>query len=127
VRIYIAHSAAFNFEKELYQPVKQSAMWKRLEIILPHDGGYNFHSRKAIESCDFLIAEVSFPSTGEGIELGWADAAGVPIVAVYRSGTKPAGSIKYVTDRLEQYSGSNDMLGVMAKLIAQAAKPSDRQ
>lgn len=122
MRIYIAHSASFDFVKQLYQPIKQSAMWRRLEIILPHDHGNDFHSREAIKTCDLLIAEVSFPSTGEGIELGWADADGVPIAAIYRAGAKYSGSIKNLTDRLEPYSSANDMLGVIAKLIAQRDK-----
>lgn len=96
-------------------------MWRRLEIILPHDEGHDIHSREVIKTCDLLLAEVSFPATGEGIELGWADADGVPIVAIYRTGAKYPGSIKHLTDRLESYSGANDMLGVIAKLIAQTA------
>jgi len=47
-------------------------LFKNHEIILPHDKR-NLISKDIIKKCNLFIAEVSFPSTGLGIELGWAN------------------------------------------------------
>ena len=57
-----------------------------------------------------MIAEVSYPATGLGIELGWADMHKCPIVCIYRSGQKTSGSLKVVTDKFIEYTDKQDML-----------------
>ena len=41
-----------------------------------------------IEECDMLVAEVSTPSHGVGYEIGYALAAGKPVICLYREGVK---------------------------------------
>lgn len=63
-----------------------------------------------IEDSDALIAEVSMPSLGAGIEMGWADSFHHPVIAIYEKGSNPSFSIdNVVTDRVE-YEGPEDML-----------------
>lgn len=40
-------------------------------------------TKDIIKTCDLMIAEVSLPATGLGIELGWAKAFKVPILCMY--------------------------------------------
>ncbi len=72
MKIYIGHSREYNYLEDLYMPLKTSLLFKNHEIILPHDKR-NLISKDIIKKCNLFIAEVSFPSTGLGIELGWAN------------------------------------------------------
>ena len=74
MKIYISHSTGFDYQKELYEPIKNSELYNSHEIIFPHDKSSEVsNSKEVIKGCDMVIAEVSYPSTGMGIELGWAD------------------------------------------------------
>lgn len=75
MRIYIIHSRNFDYQNELYLPIKQSYLVQKHEFIFLFDENSNQGSTKEIiRNCDLVIAEVSFSSIGSGIELGWADA-----------------------------------------------------
>ena len=82
MKIYFAHSRSHDFQKEIYDPIRSSHVYKNHEIIFPHENGISINSKMTIELCDLLIAEVSFPSTGLGIEIGWANMLGKNIVCV---------------------------------------------
>ncbi len=112
MKIYIAHSSAFDFQKELYQPIQNSALAKEDEFIFPHrDSGEPFNSKELFQNgCDLIIAEVSYPATGLGIELGWADLLNVPIVCIYKKGSKASGSLKVVTETFLEYSDTEDLI-----------------
>jgi hypothetical protein len=57
-----------------------------------------------------MIAEVSYPSTGLGMELTWARAAGVPVLCLHQAGCEPSSSVLHVfSDRLI-YKDSTDMV-----------------
>jgi len=101
MKIYIPHSTSFDYKTELYAPVRSSAPNFRHEIVLPHEGAINpVDTREAIRGADLIIAEVSYPSTGMGIELGWADMMGKPVVAIYKTGCAPSAAVGIVTDAL---------------------------
>jgi hypothetical protein len=57
-----------------------------------------------------VVAEVSLPSTGQGIELGLASASGVPIACFYKTGTRPSNSLHFVTDIIIEYSDAQDFV-----------------
>ena len=80
MKIYIGHSREYNYLEDLYTPIKTSLLFNNHEIILPHDKR-NLISKDIIKKCNLFIAEVSFPSTGLGIELGWANFLILPFVA----------------------------------------------
>ena len=65
-----------------------------------------------------MIAEVSRPSIGVGIELGWADSAKIPIICMYNEGTKPSVSLKAISTIFVQYLGAKDMIEKIGTAIA---------
>jgi hypothetical protein len=74
MKIYVSHSTSFDFKEELYKPIRSSDLNSIHEIILPHeDSNEQFKTLDLFKSggCKLIIAEVSYPSTGQGIELGW--------------------------------------------------------
>lgn len=88
-----------------------------IEIIFPHEdeSGVTM-TREAIESAELVLVEVSIPSTGSGIELGWANAIGKPIIAFHQGGTKPSPSIRFVAKEIHVYVTEEDILQVLGGL-----------
>lgn len=110
MRIYVSHASSYDYATNLYEPLR-AAFAANHDLILPHDtDSQGANSRDIIPTCDVVFAEVSYPSTGQGIELGWADAAGVPIICFYRTDEKPSGSLRFVTDNTLAYSAPDDMV-----------------
>lgn len=107
MRIYFAHSNKFDFKKDFYVPVKESESLKDHELIFPHAKDEWVNSREIIKNCDLLVAEVSYPGTGLGIELGWASAFGKKIICVYQRGVNISQSLMAVTDNFFIYNKSN--------------------
>lgn len=111
MKIYVVHSSGFDFKNELYKPLREAELNIHYEIFLPHEENDKpLSSKEFIASCDLLIAEVTYPSTGQGIELGWADFAGVPIICIYKSGMKYSGALKTVSDEFIEYECEKDMV-----------------
>ena len=113
MKIYVAHSRSFDFEKELYEPIRQSDLSKKHTFFFPHGGGEEVKTKDVIQNSDLLIAEVSSPATGVGIELGWADAFDIPIAAFYKEGSKIPGSVHHVTEQMLSYKNTGDLLVVL--------------
>lgn len=117
MNIYISHSGAYDYENELYKPIKESELSKVHHFFLPHEPeNMDTDAKIELEHTDVLVAESSPPSTGQGIELAQADAAGVPIVCFFKTGSKPSSSLRFVTDKVIEYSDIHDLL---AKLQAE--------
>ncbi len=120
MKLYLAHSGYFDYQTELYTPLKRSIA-KDHDIFFPHDEEHmGTKSKDIIAASDLVLAEVSFPSTGQGIELGWADASGVMILCFYRSGVKPSRSLKFVADDFLEYSSTEDMQGKLKAWLDRA-------
>ena len=119
MKIYVAHSRAFDFSQELYEPIKNSLIAKDHEFIFPHDGRSEpFSSKEFFQTgCDLILAEVSYPSTGLGIELGWGDMLKVPIVCLYQKDAQVSGSLKSVTDKFFEYSSADELVAQVAEAI----------
>ena len=120
MKVYLAHSTHFDFKEKLYKPLRGSALHTEHEINLPHETeDPPTISRDMIKNCDVLVAEVSVPSFGVGIEIGWADAFGVPIIGMVERGAKVSWSVdNELTDRFE-YESADDLI---EKLTAALAK-----
>jgi hypothetical protein len=117
MKIFISHSTRFNFQDELYKPLKESEFAKKHELIFPHDEGGETNTKDVIRDCDLVVAEVSIPSLGQGIELGWANGSYVTIICFYKSGSKVSDSLKYITDTIFEYSSMDVMI---AKIVETA-------
>lgn len=110
MKIFIAHSSSFDFRTKLYVPLRASALNAEHEILLPQEGEIEEITREMIKDADVLIAEVSLPSLGAGIEMGWADAFSHPVFALYEKGTTPSFSIDNVVTKRIEYENSEDMI-----------------
>ncbi len=122
MNIYISHSRSFDFQKELYGPLKNSELAKSHEFIFPHDERDEpFNTKELLYSkgCDLVIAEVSYPSTGQGIELGWADVYEIPIVCVYKEGVQISQSLGVVSKKLLMYTSAENMIEDIAGALKQ--------
>ena len=117
MKIYIGHSRAFDFITELYQPIKESSLVSKHEIIFPHEVPVEKNSKEIIKDCDLMIAEVSFPSTGLGIELGWASDAQCPILCISKQGSKVTSSLQFVCKNFIEYSGGEDMIEKLDQIL----------
>lgn len=110
MKIFVPHSKAFDFVNKLYIPLRTSHLNGEHEFFLPSENGKMEITRDLIKSCDLVIAEVSMPSTGEGIEIGWADMFNVPIICIYEKGSKISRSLQYVAKEFIEYESPEDML-----------------
>ena len=120
MKIYVAHSKDFDYKNELYAPIRGDEKLKEHQIFLPHDvSASSSNTRDFYSDIDLMIAECSYPSTGLGIELGWAFDDHVPVFAIHKQGTKVSGSVYAVTDNIAEYTDSNDMLEMIRSTISQ--------
>lgn len=112
MNIYIAHKRDNQFQKELYKKIRESSLSKAHNIILPHENSNElFNSKEFLKKdCNLVIAEVSEPSTGMGIELGWANMLNIPIICIYKSNTIPSSSIKAISKSLIPYDNKEYLI-----------------
>lgn len=120
MNIYISHSSAYDYENDLYKPIKESKLAELHFFFLPHEPeNLDSDAKTELPRMDILVAESSLPSTGQGIELAQAEAANVPIICFYKTGFKPSGSLRFVTSKIIEYSDIHDLL---AKLRVELSK-----
>ncbi len=118
MKIYIAHSREFDYEKELYWPIRASKKLPQVDIILPHEPGYdNRQDRDFYRHLDLIIAEVSYSATGLGIELGWAADDHTPIVCIYQEGRKYSSSLHAITDQFYEYASNEELQATIERII----------
>jgi len=112
MKIYVAHSTKYDYKKELYDFIRKSELNLIHGFILPHENSQElFNSKDLFENgCDLVIAEVSLPSIGMGIELGWANMKHIPIICFYKKGSVVSSSLKAVTDKIIEYENEKDFI-----------------
>lgn len=118
MNIYISHCGSYDYENELYEPIKKSELSKIHHFFLPHEpGNIDIDAKKELLHTEVLVAEASFPSTGQGIELAQAEAAGVPVICFYKTGSKPSSSLRFITKDIIEYANIEDFfMKLQAKL-----------
>lgn len=112
VNIYVAHSTSYDYKKELYDPIKKSTIYNenQVNIVLPHDNSEEqYNSKEYLKICKYMIAEVSYPSLGLGIELGWANLYGTEIICIYKKGSKLSGAFGVVSNTFLEYENVNEL------------------
>ncbi len=118
MKLYLSHASNFDYQTELYAPLK-AGLPADFEVYYPHDPENNGkYSKDILESCDVVLAEVSRASTGQGIELGWANAANVRILAFYNQGSTPSGAVKHIASDVFEYSSVEDLIQQIAARIS---------
>lgn len=121
MKIYVVHSTNYDFNKELYAPIKKSPLYNKHEFIFPHEvDAKTFNSKKLIQDADLVIAEVSYPSTGAGVELGWADLYKTPIMYIRKEGLIGSQSLSEVASHMHVYKNTNDLITTLTEQIKHA-------
>ena len=110
MRLYLTHSSGYDYKNELYTPIKRLLTTEHT-IIFPHDDSKEgVNSKDIIPQCDAVLAEVSYPSTGQGIEIGWADASGIPVICFYQSDRIAPSALRFINCRIIIYENQNEMI-----------------
>ena len=110
MKIYVGHSTKYDYKNEIYKPLLDSILSKKVEFILPHNTDKTFNSKEVIENSNLFIAEISEPSLGLGIEIGRAEMKGKKILCMCNDKDKVPSSLKYVNVDVITYSDKNDMI-----------------
>lgn len=109
-RLYFSHSHDMDY-RSLYYYLRMSNLNRQFALDLPHEESDEpFMTKERLKIYSAIIAEVSSRATGQGIELGQANMANVPIICVYQKGAKPAGSLKTISRHFYEYDGPEDMI-----------------
>lgn len=110
MKLYLAHSGGYDYRNELYAPIKK-LLGAEHTIILPHDEHKDgINSKDIIPQCDVVLAEVSHPSTGQGIEIGWADASNIPIICFHQSDKVASSALNFIDCLIITYENQTDMI-----------------
>ena len=117
MKIFISHASSYNFENELYEPLRKSTIFSKHEFILPMQKDKFDTSLQTIQSCDLMIADVSYSSTGQGMELGWATILNIPVICIYKCGCKYSGALPEVFNTFIEYSSHKDMIEKITSLL----------
>lgn len=118
MRLYFSHYRHYDYEHELYEPVRSSTLSAEHEVMFPHENGEKKNTKELVRSADIVFAEVSHSATGLGIELGWADAFGKRIVCLYRAGSEPSNSLHYITEEFIEYADAADLVEKVRTIAA---------
>ncbi len=117
MKIYVAHASSFDFKAKLYAPLRTSTLSGEHEILLPQEGPIEEITREMVASADVLVAEVSHPSLGVGIEIGWAHAVGVPVIAMHEASASVSFSIDNAVNERFEYRDSNEMITKLMEVL----------
>ena len=119
MNIYISHSSKYDYINNLYTPIKKCKLYENHQFYFPHETDKVINTKHIITNYDLLIAEISLPSISQGIELGWADYANVPILFIYTQGTTVSSSLKLVTNHFFEYKNTVDMINKIDNFLKQ--------
>ncbi len=123
MKIYIAHPKKLDYKENLYKPIREDKELQKYDILLPHEKTSNSSNpREFYKDLSVMIAEVSVPATGMGIELGWAYDDGVPIYCIYQKNSKVSGSLKCLTSHFIEYTSEEDLLDIIKNIIKEVEK-----
>lgn len=118
MKIYISHSSKYDYINKIYNPIKKSHLNQRNTFFFPHDDNNKvINTKDVISKYDLIIAEVSLPATGQGIELGWADYAKTSILCIYKKGVQISSSLKFITNDFIEYENDIDMINKIDNYI----------
>lgn len=117
MNIYISHSNKYDYINDIYNPIKKSNLIVNNEFFFPHDNEKAINTKDIISNSDLIIAEVSLPATGQGIELGWVDYSKTTILCIYKKGSKISSSLKFITNNFIEYENIEDMIDKITDFI----------
>ncbi|MEG2310667.1 MAG: hypothetical protein RSB76_01610 [Clostridia bacterium] len=116
--IYISHSKKMDYKNKLYNPLLKSKIGKENNLILPRTPQYNnIDTKDVLANSDVLIAEVTIPGTGVGIEIGRAQCCNVKILCLLKKGEKCSTSVRRVCENIIEYSSEDEMIYKITKFL----------
>jgi len=117
MNIYFPHSKQLDYEA-FYAAIRTSAVFDKHTCTLPYEKSETpQNSKSLIEKADLIIAEVSYPGTGLGIELGWAEAFHKRVICIYKYDFHLAGSLKYVSEEFVSYNSYPELIKKLQKIV----------
>lgn len=117
MRIYVAHATNCDYTNEIYKPIRLDNELKKYEIILPHEEENFIHNRDYYANFDIAICEISNPSIGLGIEMGFFFDSNVPIYCLYKKGCSYSKSILAITNNIIEYTDNDDFMDKIKLII----------
>ena len=88
-----------------------------IELVLPHEKAQQVTlTREDISRADLVLVEVSIASTGSGIELGWANAAGKSVIAFHQGTATISPAVQFVATAIHAYLREEDIIKVLKTL-----------
>jgi nucleoside 2-deoxyribosyltransferase len=64
---------------------------------------------KAIDSCDFVIVDLTEKGVGLGIEAGYAHAKGIPIITIAQNGSDISTTLQGISQQVILYNHFNEL------------------
>lgn len=123
MKIVVTHANNFDFRNHLYAPLRGSVLNGQHKIYLPYEDDAVKNTKDLIKDCDVMVAEVSSPSTGQGIELGWANALGKKIICMYRPGSTVSRSLQFIATHIFEYGDTGDMVNKLNESLTKIEIP----
>ena len=118
MKIIITHSSDLDFESILYNPIENAGFWHDHQILLPQRTGLREQiTQEMIRDADLVLCEVSLPSTGQGIEIGWATLYETPIVCFHHMDAHPSGALQFVCEEFFTYKDDVDMVEKISRYL----------
>ncbi len=109
MKIQLWHKRAWEFREDLYIPLQEN--FPNIDWIFPHEKeDTRIISEETLKGVDIFLAEVTDAATWLGIELGFARAYKKRIICMYKTDTKVAASLQYVTNEFLEYTWEQDMI-----------------
>lgn len=124
-RIYFSHKRE---QAQVLYPILKDNCPDGRTYILPHENSEEpFPVKSYLQEgrIDLVLAEVSYPATGQGIELGWANWCNIPIVCIHNS-DKVSGSLKVLSNVFVRYQNLDDFLWAVEGAISIEQKKSNK-
>lgn len=109
MNIYFCHSKQLDYD-DFYKAIRNSLIFSKHTCVFPYEkNNVPENSKSIIQKSDLIIAEVSYPGTGLGIELGWANGFHKRIICIYMEDYSIAQSLKMVSHDFIPYQNTEDL------------------
>ncbi len=117
MNIYFPHSKQLDYNP-FYAALRASNILSKHTLIFPYEkSSFPVNSKDIIQKSDLIVAEVSYPGTGLGIELGWAEQMGKRIICIYKFDYVPARSLNLISHEFITYSTLPDLITQLEKIV----------
>jgi hypothetical protein len=118
MKIYVSHSSKYDYFNNIYNPIKNSDLISDNTFFFPHETeNVVVNTKEIISNYDLVMAETSLATTGQGIELGWADYAGTPIICVYKKGSTLSSALQFIAHSFIEYENEQDMISKLKNYL----------